>query len=305
MCSYNLNGLTIEVDGETAELLESDEQFRKNYETAISKIFSNNTDTNNVAAISQEFSSNTDTNNDQQEITNSLVWTSKKSSSEDVEATILLLNMRKKFSSKFDDQKHPKIHLWQEIANHLNSKKFFVGEGIDGAERCRKKFSNLQATYVKYKDKKHQTGEGKVLKPPFLEEMEEIFQYKDKFNPPIIIDSIKTKHETSTDTTIRSDNKNCPSSSKENLSPSVSTDSDNDPINKFQNIRRSTKPDRDKLLSNLIEVQKKDIEERRSEFGRIMSFLETTSNQRHEQIMALLKNKESKKRKRHDSDSSG
>ncbi|CAG9773497.1 unnamed protein product [Ceutorhynchus assimilis] len=118
-----------------------------------------------------------------------LMWSSRKPLSTDVQATTYLLELRKEMSNQFDDRKHSKNTLWQQIAKKLNEKNFFVGQGLEGAEKCRKKFANLQASYVKYKDKKKGTGEGYICKPPFYDELDEILGFKDKITPQLLIDS--------------------------------------------------------------------------------------------------------------------
>lgn len=120
---------------------------------------------------------------------NELVWTTKKSSIKDIEATGLLLKLRKDWAGKFDDQKTSKITLWLKIANELNNKNLYVGEGAEAAEKCRKKCSNLQSSYIRYKNKNRQTGDGAVAKPPFFSEIDDILGTKDKVCPQIVIDS--------------------------------------------------------------------------------------------------------------------
>lgn len=186
----------------------------------------------------------------------------------------------------------------------MNKNNFFVGDGLEGAEKCRKKFSNLQTSYIKYKDKRHQTGQGKIIKPPFIEEMEEILGKKDKITPQLVIDSascsnISAQTEVSDETVSDNEPKN-----QEDSKSSTSTQGSVKRKNKFINIKSSVKPDKNTLLTKMIDLQKEEMVERRSEFDRMMTFLETTSLQRHEQVMALVRNKSKSQKRKHYSDDS-
>lgn len=83
-----------------------------------------------------------------------LIWTSRKPTSNDVQATYHFLDLRRQMSHEFDDQKNCKNSLWQKIAKSLNQNAFYVGNGPEATEKCRKKFANLQSSYMKYNDKK-------------------------------------------------------------------------------------------------------------------------------------------------------
>ncbi|CAG9763729.1 unnamed protein product [Ceutorhynchus assimilis] len=184
-----------------------------------------------------------------------LMWSSRKPLSTDVQATTYLLELRKEMSNQFDDRKHSKNTLWQQIAKKLNEKNFFVGQGLEGAEKCRKKFANLQASYVKYKDKKKGTGEGYICKPPFYDELDEILGFKDKITPQLLIDS--------SDKLIITEKK---SDDKENKAiphkktplhelPSTSNPEANYEKNKFASIRSSSKPkDKHTLFEEMIQA---------------------------------------------------
>lgn len=63
---------------------------------------------------------------------------------------------------------------------------------------------------------------------------------------------------------------------------------DLDPLNKFINIKKSVRPEKNALIRELIDVTKIDIEQRKTEFNRIMTHMETTAAMRHEEMMSLL-----------------
>lgn len=202
-------------------------------------------------------------------------------------------------SAKFDDQKTPKNSLWQEIAKILNIEGFYVGLGLDGGEKCRKKFANLQAAYIRYKDKKHQTGQGHVHKPPYFEEIDEILGLKDKVTPPIIIDTllipeIEALLKTPSPQPSHHITKKIRLEGSEDIECTPTTSfrehrkGDLDPSNKFINIKKSVRPEKNALVRELIDITKIDIEQRKTEFNRIMTHMETTAAMRHEEMMSLL-----------------
>ncbi|CAG9773472.1 unnamed protein product [Ceutorhynchus assimilis] len=88
------------------------------------------------------------------------VWTTSKGQTpRDLQATAFFLCLRKDLDKKFKDKKTANTTLWQEVAEKMNRNGYFVGYGSDGRERCRQKFANLQQTYLKYIDRRRQTGE--------------------------------------------------------------------------------------------------------------------------------------------------
>lgn len=101
------------------------------------------------------------------------IWTRKKPNDRDNEATALLLAERQKLSSLFDDKKTRKSKLWNDIAQKLIEKGFFLGD--KGGEKCRQKFANLQKAYLQYI--KHQNTTGSERNddiPLFMDEIHSI-----------------------------------------------------------------------------------------------------------------------------------
>lgn len=56
----------------------------------------------------------------------------------------------------------------------MNEIGFNVGNGAEGREKCRQKFSNLQGSHVKTLEKQKSTGKEQVKLPPYFEEVYEI-----------------------------------------------------------------------------------------------------------------------------------
>lgn len=101
-----------------------------------------------------------------------ILWTKKKPTDRDCEATSLLLALRQKMADQFDDKKNTKAKLWQKIAGTLKENNFSLGD--KAADRCRQKFANLTKSYLSYVKQQQTTGEGKIDPPPFFDEMHSI-----------------------------------------------------------------------------------------------------------------------------------
>lgn len=107
------------------------------------------------------------------------VWKSKgKASADDEEATTLLLNLRQKYATKFDDKKTTKTSLWNTIASEMRHT-YDVN-----AVQCKQKFDNLYKTYLKHLSHMKMTGTDKKDPPPFFNEMHGIMGDKHKSNNP-------------------------------------------------------------------------------------------------------------------------
>lgn len=87
------------------------------------------------------------------------------------------------------------MKLWQEIANLMNAKDFYVGEGKEASEKLRLKFNSIQKQYLNYLKHMKSTGETPTTEPPFYEYMLILFGNKDKFHPRKLIDSFNNEKE--------------------------------------------------------------------------------------------------------------
>ncbi|KAK9754920.1 hypothetical protein QE152_g876 [Popillia japonica] len=80
----------------------------------------------------------------------------------------------------------------------------YVGSGIEGREKVRQKFANLQSAFIKINDTRRKTCEGNAANSSYYEEMLDILGDTDKVNPVLMLDtSSSTKktddeHETTT-----------------------------------------------------------------------------------------------------------
>lgn len=195
------------------------------------------------------------------------IWSSSKNqTSRDNDATMLFLELRKNMDDKFSDKKNNKNMLWTEIATKLNEMGYYVGQGVQGRDKCRQKFTNLQASYIKYKDKQKMTGQGKVVMPPFFHEIDEILGSKDKTNPVLVIDSLPESPQASSSQTNES-------SVKEN---------------RFKRVKASVVPNKNVVLEKLYSLGKENQEIRKEQFNSMMTFLDSESEKRHKETMALI-----------------
>lgn len=218
------------------------------------------------------------------------MWKSPKCpTEEDHKSTLALLALRRSYDAEFNDKKTHKNEIWTKIANKMNETDFFVGEGVDARERVRQKFSNLQSTYIKYRDSQKRTGEGKLKVPKYFDELEEILGSKHKVNPILVIDS-----------TLSSSNVNENRESTETFCERSNTKSENSPTNRFHAIKKTVRPKSEKqeTLKELVSIQKQNQEIRSKEFSSMMKMFQEQNEQRNNQILLLIEKMGEKKSKR-------
>ncbi|CAH1959595.1 unnamed protein product [Acanthoscelides obtectus] len=110
---------------------------------------------------------------------NDMIWTKKKPSEMDYEATHLMLSLREEKSTYFDDKRTRKLKLWNDIAKEFEENNFHLGN--KGGERCHQKFANLQKTYLSYMKHQTTTGSERIDDiPPFFDELHSILGCKHK-----------------------------------------------------------------------------------------------------------------------------
>ncbi|KAG5869034.1 hypothetical protein JTB14_025923 [Gonioctena quinquepunctata] len=172
----------------------------------------------------------------------------------------------------------------------MNDNGFFVGDGIDGREKFRQKFSNLQASYIKYVDKRKQTEEGKIVKPPFYDELKDIMGDKHKIEPILVLDSLPIGRA-EMEKVQEEKNK-----SEDGQQPSTS--------NRFSEVKHSVKPNKNEILFKMYELNTENQKMNEKNFHNMMEFLNKESEQR--KIMSLIENmgNKSKKSKRNDNEDS-
>lgn len=244
------------------------------------------------------------------------LWkTSKTQSQKDHEATLILLDLRKQFDKDFLDKKSAKNIIWKKIADHMNNMGFYVGQGTDGREKVRQKFANLQTSYMKFIQKRKLTGEGAIDTPPYYNEINEILGDKHKVCPPIIIDS-EIDNETKGDT---KENERMPCSTNKNkvkmpqpytVDSNSCGSSSSTPVtskNRFMEIKKSCRPQKERVVDVMKDIHKENIERRKEEFTTLVELLREESKQRHIEVMALINSVKKKhsgeKRKRVDTES--
>lgn len=228
------------------------------------------------------------------------LWrSSKHPTKQDHEATLAFLEIRKKYDGEFSDKKTSKNVIWRKIVNEMNAMGYYVGDGSEATEKCRQKFANLQSSYVKAKQRKKTTGEGKIKDPPYYDLIDSILGDKHKINPVLLIDSLcnedgleepKPKAVIYPDTP--STSKTCQDEGEE-CSKSL-----NKYNNRFQLLNKTVRPKKESLCETLRGINKENNENRNAQFKSLIELIQKQNDQRHEQVMAIIgsKCKQSKKR---------
>lgn len=236
----------------------------------------------------------------------STLWRSKHGNQIDHEATLAFLALRKEYQDKFIDKKTCKNSVWSEIRDKMNSMGYFVGEGISGKEKVRQKFANLQAAYFRTKEKRKQTGEGKVQDSPYFEQMDAILGDQHKTEPVLLIDSLNVtvssqleslpflEQKRSSLSPQPSCNKSCTSVSSNDLDDDGDVhlnDSKSLEANRFTSNKRTVRPltPRNKILDDLLKIQQENQRSRNEEFKTMYTMFTEQAAQRHEETMALIK----------------
>ncbi|KAI4455475.1 myb/sant-like dna-binding domain [Holotrichia oblita] len=288
--------MRVTVDIETAQAL-TDPHFAKQYTELIKQQLSLTSNANN------SISSNTKESN---------LWKTKKPTELDHRATLALLDLRKQYDKEFADKKTTKNAIWLKIAGKMNEIGYYVGEGVEGREKLRQKYANLTGSYMKANQKMKATGEGKITYPSYYDEIDEIIGEKHKVNPPVIIDSLNI----SSGNISGSSELNFSSASSSQIDDLESTvaPSESKTIskkNRFDDIKTSIRPQKQKVIETLQEIHKENLENRQNEFKSMMDMLREQNEQRHQQMMALIANltkskdvqKKIKRKRESDSDS--
>lgn len=156
-----------------------------------------------------------------------LIWSHKKNTEHDAQATEYFLQLRgeEKYKPLFADKKFGKFKLWMEIAKEMNNAGYYVGDGREGAERCRQKFSNLEKSFLKYIRHVRSETRNKREPPPFYEYMVNLVDPDDrlyKFEQNSMLDAVRDSLQVELLTSNSKDN-NLPSSSKNNDSIEMNT----------------------------------------------------------------------------------
>ncbi|CAG9765824.1 unnamed protein product [Ceutorhynchus assimilis] len=308
MVEFQLGNFIVNIDSETARMLCKDSQIAQNYLNELRRKYpeaeaSTSSSSSNVAVASAL--DRADTIDSPAGIPQKIWTTSKNQTPLDVEAAAFFLSLRKELDDKFRDKKTTNATLWQQISEKMNANGYFVGHGIEGRERCRQKFANLQQTYLKYIDRRRQTGEGKIEKPPFFDEMDAILGKSDKTDPVLILDSIPIENPISND--VGSSVKSTMGEKSIDLHSSQQKKTEkvegaNILQNKFLNAKTTLKPKKNDFYEKFYDLSEKSEERKIKQFDNMMELMKDESQKRHEEVMAMLRimaqKKPTKKRKR-------
>lgn len=163
---------------------------------------------------------------------------------------------------------------------------YFVGEGIQGREKVRQKFANLQFAYFKTNERRRRTGEGKVDDSPYYKEMDEILGDQHKTQSVLLMDSIKPRAVQAKENEVGHSSPNTESE----ISCS-SSQPDGQPHNPFNTIKNTVTPPtpRNTALQEMVEIQKENQKIRKEEFKAMIEMFTKQNADRHEETMALIK----------------
>ncbi|VVC36552.1 Winged helix-turn-helix DNA-binding domain [Cinara cedri] len=117
--------------------------------------------------------------------TTKLLWTTRTSSKEDMEATkeMLALVSSKKYQNMFNDKCTIKIQIWKRIYKELLSKGYLIAESTkEGSIKCHQKWRNLEKSYRNFLISLTDPTNLIARKPPpFFDEMHKILKRKKKY----------------------------------------------------------------------------------------------------------------------------
>lgn len=109
-------------------------------------------------------------------------------------ATITFLELRtSERYEKLSSDKKVKLQVWQKLAEELQQLGFAVGNGKDGAERCRKKYYNLQKMYLQQIKSSQTTGTRKQTLQKYYDLLEKLFGKQNNMRPTFVVDSLSGK----------------------------------------------------------------------------------------------------------------
>lgn len=165
---------------------------------------------------------------------------------------------------------------------------FFIGEGVIGRERCRQKFSNLQTSYIKAKQRQKKTGEGNVIFPPFYEELDELLSDNHKVNPVLVIDTYDVEKNPEGVPEGKSSGNNVTLTSEKKIEVDSSQPSTSSSSNRFKISERTLRPNKPNIIEAIKTINKENQEVRKNEFKSMLEAFNKESNQRHIEIMALI-----------------
>lgn len=203
---------------------------------------------------------------------NSTVWSARKPTTIDNDATKLFLELRKKYKNKFDDKKTVKSQIWALIAQEMNIGGYYVGEKKEAIEKCRMKFANLQRNYLNYWKHVSTTGGEKRDPPPFFEEMHDILGTKDKIFPKLLQDSeMDMAEENNTNETLTENDSRVGPSTSQGCSPA---------LNRFKRSQLTPKSNTDKIIEILKQQYQETSQERKEHFKSIETLIDTQNKQR-------------------------
>ncbi|KAK9719313.1 hypothetical protein QE152_g22719 [Popillia japonica] len=204
------------------------------------------------------------------------MWSHKgKPTSVDHNAAELLLELRQQKETKFKDKKTSKIQLWQQIAGELNNQDYNIEPSKEGGEKCQK-FQNFSRNYIKFVRFVNTTGNEKKQPPEHYDKLHEILGNKDKITVGNISDSL--------DMDILDNEASTSSMPNESSEESNSTEHVTSKGNRFNKVKKSTRPPKSDVVTVLKEFHETNVNMQKEQFAN-----ETNVNMQKEQF-AMVNN---------------
>ncbi|XP_044745660.1 uncharacterized protein LOC123307426 [Coccinella septempunctata] len=281
--------LTAIVPYETAQVLLNDPDAAKE--------FINTLEPNNMDGLELQ------NEGSQEDLPKSMVWSSKKPSKRDHDATKFFLRIRVEYSHKFDDRKTIKGQIWSLIAKKMNENGFYVGEGRDAVEKCRMKFANLQKQYLNHMNHLKKTGAEHKSEPLYFSEMHSILGGKDKVCPQNLQSTEENMRQTNSEDISQYEEVTYNTQEmlhEEEIASSSSSSIDSSQIKSRFTAKKSIKPRslNMALVETMEKIHNENSELRKNEFEELRALLETQNAQRERFLACFQLFVKSQKRKR-------
>lgn len=101
-------------------------------------------------------------------------------------AEVLFVMHLPKVQQKLKDRKTKEDKVWQRVVAKMGIEFPDSVTEVARGSKCREKYNNIQATYLKYKRSNNKTGEARKKPPKYVSFMEERLSLSVKVNPNII-----------------------------------------------------------------------------------------------------------------------
>ncbi|KAF0740323.1 Uncharacterized protein FWK35_00021900 [Aphis craccivora] len=152
-----------------------------------------------VEAIDRPSSSDNDAICSKYLCSKELIWTSKRPTPQDNEATEVFIQIviSDDVQKKLIDKKTPKVKVWQMVYQKMKENSYIISNEIkDGDNKCFQKSRNLEKSYQNHKQRSFKTDNGFMKAPAQFDILHCFMESKYKINSPSIIDTLSIDKKT-------------------------------------------------------------------------------------------------------------